>query len=519
VEKYKGEEGIIGHFGLGFYSAFMVASKVEVLTKSYQKNSKAVKWTCEGEPEYELEEIDKEDRGTEIRLHIAEDAEEYLEESRIQELLETYCKFLPVEIIFGKETISEGEGDDKKEKEVDRVINNPNPAWKKSPSDLTEEDYKSFYREMYPFAQEPLFWIHLNIDFPFKLTGILYFPKLNNQFEQNRNKVQLYCNQVFVTDEIKQILPEFLTLMNGVIDSPDIPLNVSRSYLQSDSNVKKIGSYISKKVAERLKELYKNDKDKFEDKWSDVGPIVKYGMITDEKFYKRARDFALIKNLQGKSYTIDEYRQEIKDNQTDKNDTTVIIYANDPDGQHGYVEQVKDYNYDVAILDHVIDNHFMQAIEQQESNLRFVRVDSEIPSKLVEKDEKQESALSDKEEEQVKTVFKSVLGEDKENKIELKALSPNENPVMIVQPEFMRRFQEMQAIQGGMPGGMNMDMSQVVVNSNHELIVEKLLKEKDDNKRQSLARHLYSLALLNQGMLKGKDLTEFIKESMNYLKK
>lgn len=518
VEKYKGEDGIIGHFGLGFYSAFMVANKVEVLTKSYQENTDGVKWSCEGEPEYALEKIDKKGRGTEIHLHISEDAEEYLEESRIQQLLETYCKFLPIEIIFGKETITEGEGEDKQEKEVDRVVNNPNPAWKKSPSDLTEEDYKSFYREMYPFAQEPLFWIHLNIDYPFKLTGILYFPKLNTQFEQNRNKVQLYCNQVFVTDEIKQILPEFLTLMNGVIDSPDIPLNVSRSYLQSDSNVKKIGSYISKKVAERLKELYKEDKKKFEETWPDVGPIVKYGMITDEKFYKRAKDFALIKNLDGESHTIDEYRELIKENQTDKNDTTVVIYANDPETQHGYIEQVKDYDYKVAVLDHVIDNHFMQAIEQQEQNLRFVRVDSEIPSKLVEKEDNQESALNEKEEEQVKTVFKSVLGEDKENKIELKALSPKDSPVMIVQPEFMRRFQEMQAIQGGMPGGMDMDMSQVVVNSNHELIADKLLKEKDESKRQSLAKHLYSLALLNQGMLKGKDLTEFVKESMNYLK-
>ncbi len=519
VEKYKGEEGIIGHFGLGFYSAFMVADKVEVLTKSHREDAKAVKWSCEGEPEYELEEIEKEDRGTEIHLHIADDAEEYLEESRIQQLLETYCKFLPVEIIYGKETITEGEGDNKKEKEVDKVINNPHPTWKKSPTDLTDEDYKSFYKEMYPFAQEPLFWIHLNIDYPFKLTGILYFPKLNNQFEQNRNKVQLYCNQVFVTDEIKQILPEFLTMMNGVIDSPDIPLNVSRSYLQSDSNVKKIGSYISKKVAERLNELYREDKEKFEEKWPDVGPIVKYGMITDEKFYKRARDFALIKNLDQKSHTIEEYRALIKENQTDKNDTTVIIYANDPDGQHGYIEQVKDYNYEVAVLDHVIDNHFMQAIEQQEENLRFVRVDSEIPSKLVEKDEQQESALSEKEEENVKSVFKSFLGEEKESKIELKALSPNENPVMIVQPEFMRRFQEMQAIQGGMPGGMDMDMSQVVVNSNHELIAEKLLKEKDEDKQRSLAKHLYSLALLNKGMLKGKELTEFVKESMNYLQK
>lgn len=519
VEKYKGEEGIIGHFGLGFYSAFMVAEKVEVLTKSFQEDSKGVKWSCEGEPEYELEEIDKEDRGTEIHLHIADDSKEYLEEAKIQQLLETYCKFLPVEIIFGKETITEGEGDEKKEKEVDRVINNPNPAWKKSPSDLTDEDYKSFYREMYPFAKEPLFWIHLNIDYPFKLTGILYFPKLNNQFEQNHNKVQLYCNQVFVTDEIKQILPEFLTLMNGVIDSPDIPLNVSRSYLQSDSNVKKIGSYISKKVAERLKELYKEDKEKFEKTWPDVGPIVKYGMITDEKFYKRAKDFALIKNLEGEYYTIKEYRALIKENQTDKNDTTVIIYANDPDGQHGYIEQVIDYNYDVAVLDHVIDNHFMQAIEQQEQNLRFVRVDSEIPSKLVEKEDQQESALNEKEQEQVKTVFASILDDAEGKKIELKALSPKENPVMIVEPEFMRRFQEMQAMQGGMPGGMDMDMSQVVINSNHELIAEKLLKEKDENKQQSLAKHLYSLALLNKGMLKGKDLTEFVKESMSYLKK
>jgi molecular chaperone HtpG len=519
VEKYQGEDGIIGHFGLGFYSAFMVADKVEVLTKSYQDEKGGSKWTCDGNPEYTLESIDKEDRGTEIRLHLGEEGEDYLEESRINELLDKYCKFLPVEIIFGKEKRTVGEGDDQREIELDRVVNNPHPAWKKQANDLTDDDYKSFYRELYPFSPEPLFWIHLNIDFPFNLTGILYFPKLNAQFEQNRNKVHLYCNQVFVTDEVKEILPEFLTLMNGVIDSPDIPLNVSRSYLQSDSNVKKIGSYITKKVAEKLKDLYKNDQENFESKWTDIGPIVKYGMITDDKFYKRATDFALIKNLDSNYSTIEAYKEKIKDNQTDKDENVIVIYTTNPEDQHGYIEQAKEYNYDVAVFDHIIDNHFIQAIETKEQKFQFVRVDSDIPSNLVKKDEDKESVLNEKEQESVKKCFEDILGEEKKNKIELKALSPNENPVMIVQAEFMRRFQEMQMMQGAMPGGgMDMDFSQVVVNTNHELISDKLLNEKEESKQIELAKHLYSLALLNQGMLKGEALSEFIKDSLKYIK-
>lgn len=517
VEKYQSEDGIIGHFGLGFYSAFMVAEKVEVRTKSYQEGSHAMMWSCDGEPEYHIDEIEKKERGTEIWLYVGEEGKDYLSESKILELLEKYCKFLPVEIVFGKEKKTEGEGDDKKEYEIDRIVNNPSPAWKKPATDLKDEDYLSFYRELYAFAPEPLFWIHLNIDFPFKLTGILFFPQLSNQFDHQRSKVQLYSNQVYVTDEVKDILPEFLTLMTGVIDSPDIPLNVSRSYLQADGNVKKIGSYISKKVAERLQELFKEDREKFQEKWSDIGPIVKYGMITEDKFYKRAEKFALIKSTDATSYTIEEYKDKIKAHQTDKNDKVVIIYSNDMDAQHNYINQVKGYDYDVALFDHVIDNHFMQAIEQKDGDLLFVRVDSDIPSNLVQKDEEKESVLSEDQNNQVKELFAKVLGEDKGSKIELKALSPEEAPVMITKPEFMRRFQEMQMMQGGGMNGMGFDMSQVIVNTNNPLIHDKLLSL-EEGKQNPFIEHLCALAQLNQGTLKGEALSKFINTSLEYLK-
>ncbi len=518
VEKYQSEDGIIGHFGLGFYSAFMVADKVEVRTKSYQEGAEGVMWVCSGDPEYSVEDIEKEDRGTEIWLYVGEEGKDYLSESKLLELLEKYCKFLPTEIIMGKETKTEGEGDDKTEYEVDRVINNPKPAWKKPVSELSDEDYKSFYRELYPFSPEPLFWIHLNIDFPFNLTGILYFPQLSTQFDQNRFKVQLYCNQVFVTDEVKDILPEFLTLMTGVIDSPDIPLNVSRSYLQADGNVKKIGSYISKKVAERLKELFKEDREKYAEKWSDIGPIVKYGMITDDKFYDRSKDFALIKNTEGKNFTIEEYKEKIKELQTDKNEKKVCIYTNNEELQHGYIEQVKEYNYDIAVFDHIIDNHFLQSLEQKESDVLFVRVDSDIPSNLVQKDDVKESVLDEKQSKKVEELFKGILGEQTASKLELKALAPSEPPVMIVKPEFMRRFQEMQMMQGPSPAGMDFDMSQVIVNTNNELIHKKLLAIRKEENKERLVKHLYSIAKLNQGMLKGKELSDFVSNSLEYLK-
>ena len=520
LDKYKNESGIIGHFGLGFYSAFMVASKVEAITKSYKKTAKGATWTCEGNPEYTLEENKKKDRGTDIVLHISDDAEEYLDEGRIQGLLDKYCKFLPVEIKFGtkKETIYEGEGDDKKSKEieVDNIINNTHPAWKKQPSELTDEDYKSFYNELYPFSQPPLFWIHLNIDYPFNLTGILYFPKLNNNLEVQKNKIQLYSNQVYVTDEIKEIVPEFLTLLHGVIDSPDIPLNVSRSALQSDRNVKKITGYITKKVAEKLNDLFKNEREEFEAKWKDLSVFVKYGMLSEEKFHEKALNFALLKNTEGEYFTIEDYKAKIKENQTDKHDKLVMIYSNNPHEHHSFIESVKNYGYDVLEFDTIIDNHFMQHLEYKLGDITFVRVDSDIASNLVQKNEKMESVLSEKEEQKIKELFESKVSKAGST-VELKPLSPEDQPVVITKPEFMRRMKEMQALQGmkmeGMPESYN-----IVVNTNHPLVAEKLVKMRSEEKKEDFVKHLYNLALLNQGMLKGSELTSFINKSIDYLK-
>ncbi len=519
LEKYK-DEAIIGHFGLGFYSAFMVASKVEVVTKSYKKTVKAAKWTCKGDTEYTLEEDSKKERGTEIILSIGDDSTEYLEEGRIQGLLDKYCKFLPVEIQFGtkKETIYEGEGDDKeaKEIEVDNIINNSNPAWKKQPRSLKEEDYKKFYNELYPYSPPPLFWIHLNIDFPFNLTGILYFPKLNNNLEVQKNKIQLYSNQVYVTDDVKEIVPEFLTLLHGVIDSPDIPLNVSRSYLQSDQNVKKITGYITKKVAEKLASLYKKDREGFEGKWNDLGVFIKYGMISEEKFHDKAVKFALLKNTEGKFSTIEEYKEQVKANQTDKHNKLVIIYSNNPAEHDSFITSAKNYGYDVLEFDNVIDNHFMQHLEHKLGDVTFVRVDSDIASNLVQKDEKQESVLSEKEQEKIKAIFEKKIVQAGAS-ISMSALSPDDQPVVITRPEFMRRMKEMQALQG-MSADAFPDSYNVVVNTNHSLIAEKLLKMRSEDKKEEFVGHLYNLALLNQGMLKGGELTSFINKSIDFLK-
>lgn len=519
LEKYKAES-IIGHFGLGFYSAFMVASKVEVKTRSYQKKATGVTWTCEGDPEYTLDTNDKEERGTDIILHISDDSTEYLEDGRIQGLLDKYCKFLPVEIRFGtkKETITEGEGDDKesKEIEVDNIINNPNPAWKKLPTELTDEEYKKFYSELYPYSAPPLFWIHLNIDFPFNLTGILYFPKLNNSLEVQKNKIQLYSNQVYVTDDVKEIVPEFLTLLHGVIDSPDIPLNVSRSYLQSDRNVKKITGYITKKVAEKLSDLFKNDREGFEEKWKDLGVFIKYGMLSDEKFHDKAMNFALLKNTAGELFTIEDYKAKIKDSQTDKHNKLVVIYSNNPADHDSFIASAKNYNYDILEFDNVIDNHFMQHMESKLGDVTFVRVDSDTADNLVQKDETKESVLSEKEVEKVKELFETKVNQPGAS-VTLKPLSSDDQPVMITRPEFMRRMKEMQAMQG-MSADMFPDSYNVVVNSNHPLIAEKLLKMRSAEKKGDFVQHLYNLALLNQGMLKGADLTTFINKSIDFLK-
>ncbi len=519
VKKYKDDANIIGHFGLGFYSAFMVADKVEVITKSYKKSS-AVKWTCTGDPKYTLEKTDRKDRGTDIVLHISEEGTEFLEDGRITTLLNKYCKFLPTEIKFGTktETTFEGEGDDKKEiqTEVDNIINNPSPAWKKSPRSLKDEDYKAFYNELYPYSAPPMFWIHLNIDFPFNLTGILYFPKLGNNLELQKNKIQLYSNQVFVTDDVKEIVPEFLTLLHGVIDSPDIPLNVSRSYLQSDSNVKKITGYITKKVAEKLASLFKKDREAYENKWADLGVFVKYGMISEDKFYTKALKFALLKNVDGAFATIEEYKEKVKANQTDKHNKIVMLYTNNPTEHDSFIQSAKNRNYDVLEFDNVIDNHFIQQLEQKLGDVTFVRVDSDTADNLVQKDEKTESVLSEKAQEKVKAMFTTVVGEKGAN-IEMKALSPEDMPCMITRPEFMRRMKEMQSMQGMSMAGMP-DMYNLVVNTNHPLVAEKLVKMKSEEKKTDFVQHLYNLALLNQGMLKGADLTKFINNSVSLLK-
>ncbi len=520
LEKYSGEN-IIGHFGLGFYSAFMVAETVEVRTKSYKDDAKAVKWVCDGSPEYTMEEIDKESRGTEIILHVGEEGKDYLSKNRIQELLDKYNKFLPVLIRFGTKTEykTEGEGDDAKqiEEEVDNIINNPNPLWKKSPNELKDEDYKEFYRELFPGTfNDTVFWIHLKMDYPFNLTGILYFPKVTNNFDIQKSKIHLYSNQVFITDDVRAIVPEFLMLLHGVIDSPDIPLNVSRSSLQNDQRVKKITSYITKKVAEKLKDIFKKDREEFEKKWDDISTFVKYGMLSEEKFYDKALDFALLKNEEGKYFTFEEYKEKIKANQVDKHDKTVIIYTSDAKAQHSYIQSAKNYGYDVVVMDNIIDIHFMQHMETKDGSITFVRVDSDTVDNLVQKDEKKESVMSEKQQEKVKAIFtESLKGEN--NTIELKALSPDDLPVVITKPEFMRRFKEMQQYQsmgmGDLPESYN-----IIINSNNPLIADKLVKMKSEEKKEKFATYLYKLAKLNQNMLTGEEMTEFVKTSVEFLR-
>jgi molecular chaperone HtpG len=517
LKKFK-DESIIGHFGLGFYSAFMVAEKVDVITKSYKKTVKAVKWSCEGDPSYEMESHSKKERGTEIVLHIAEDSLEFLEEARIAQLLNKYCKFLPVAIKFGtkEDSVWEGEGEEKKEVKstVDNIINNTAPAWTKKPTELSDEDYKNFYQELYPNSPEPLFWIHLNIDFPFDLTGILYFPKLNNSLEIQKNKIQLYSNQVFVTDDVKEIVPEFLTLLHGVIDSTDIPLNVSRSYLQSDSNVKKITSYITKKVAEKLSKLFKKERENYESKWSEIGVFVKYGIISDEKFYEKAVKFALFQALDGKFYTMDEYKEHVKEAQTDKNGKIIYLYAQNAKEQHSFIESAKTAGYDVLIMDNVIDNHFMQHIEFKDQDIRFVRVDSETVDQLIQKEEVRESVMSEKDQEKVKALFETAI-ENKATTIDMKPLSPEDHPILITKPEFMRRMQEMQSLQGNKDGFG--DFFNVVINTNHPLVADKLVRMKSAEKKDRFAQYLYDLARLNQNMLKGEELSQFIKSSLDFV--
>ncbi len=521
LDKYKDEGNIIGHFGLGFYSAFMVAKRVEVLTKSYKEGAKPVKWSCEGDPEYIIEDVEKDFRGTDVVLYIENEGDkEFLERNRIEDLLNKYAKFLPVPIQFGTktETRYEGEGDEEQEinEEVPNIINNPNPIWKKQPTELTDDDYKDMYNELYPFSPAPLFWIHLNVDHPFNLTGILYFPKIGNSIAEQRNKIQLYSNQVYVTDNVKEIVPEFLTLLHGVIDSPDIPLNVSRSYLQSDSNVRKITSHITKKVADKLNELFNKDRKGFEEKWSDLGVFIKYGMITEEKFYDRAQKFTLLKNTEGEHFTIEEYKAKVKDLQTDKYDKVIFLYTNQINEHHSYIEVAKGRNYDVLVFDNILDNHFMQHLEMKLRDVTFVRVDSDTVDMLIQKDEKNESVLSEQEQETVKSAFEVFTKETAGASVQLKALSPEDAPVVITKPEFLRRMMEMQALQGNSFGGGFPDSYNVVVNSNHPLVADKLLKLEGEE-RNDLAKYLYDLALLNQGMLKGKGLSNFVQKALKFV--
>jgi molecular chaperone HtpG len=517
VEKYQDDASVIGHFGLGFYSAFMVADNVDVITKSYRDGEQAVKWSCTGDPEYTLEEVEKETHGTDIVLHISEESNEFLQQHRISSLLEKYCKFLPVEIEFGTrteytdETITKEDGtEEKKAIEVPNVINNPNPAWKKSPSELTDDDYQAFYKEMFPTGEPPLFWVHLNIDYPFDLTGILYFPKLGNQLEVQRNKIHLYSNQVFVTDEVKEIIPEFLTLLHGVIDSPDIPLNVSRSYLQSDHNVKKITEYITRKVADKLGELFRKERESFTSKWDNMGVFVKYGFVTEEKFAEKATKFLLLENVDGEHFTIEEYQEKINTNQVDKNNRTVVLYSSDIEEQDAYIQAAKQVGYDVLKLDTMIDVHFIQGLERKMTELSFVRVDSDTVDNLIEKDETRESVLSEEQQTELEELFKKCVTTPGTT-VKMEALSPTEQPILITRPEFMRRMAEMSAMQGM---SMNMgDMYNVVVNTNHE-VVSDILKDKDESK----AKHLFDLARLQNSMLKGAELTNFVKKSIDLMK-
>ena len=522
VQKYKDKtsevNAIIGHFGLGFYSAFMVAKKVEIFSLSFKDGSTAVRWECDGSPEYQIEETTKTERGTSIVLHVADDSEEFLEQYRIQELLTKYCKFLPVEIKFGtkKETIKEGEKD--VEIEIDNIVNNPSPAWTRKPADLKDEDYKNFYHELYPMTfEDPLFHIHLNVDYPFNLTGILYFPRIKKSFEAPKDKIQLYCNQVFVTDSVENIVPDFLTLLRGVIDSPDIPLNVSRSYLQSDSSVKKISSHVTKKVADKLEELFKKDRADFETKWEDIKLFVEYGMLSEEKFNEKAQKFALVKSVENKFYTLEEYASKVKPTQTNKDNRVIYLYTTNTEEQHSYIEAAKDRGYDVLVFDSPIDSHFINHLESKISETSFVRVDSDTIDKLIAKEEAQPSKLSEEDKKQLQPIVEGIVAKEKFSVV-FESLSEKDAPMLITKPEFMRRMKEMSAMGGGQMAfyGSMPDMHNLVVNTNHPLI-SKILNEKSEDKQKQLTKQAADLAMLSQGLLKGEELTKFIKRSVELI--
>ena len=523
LEKYKDsakESGIIGHFGLGFYSAFMVSEKVEIITKSY-KNDSAVHWSCDGSPEFILKKHNKKQIGTEVILSISNDSKDYLDENKIRDLLKKYNRFMPVPIKFGTKELVKNTGDEKNKKEikeiVDDIINITDPAWTKQPKDLDDQNYKDFYRDLYPMNfEEPLFNIHLNVDYPFNLTGILYFPKISNDLNLQKDKIQLYQNQVFVTDNVEGIVPEFLTLLRGVIDSPDIPLNVSRSYLQVDSAVKKITNYITRKVADKLNSIFKKDRNKYQEKWNDIKVIIEYGMLSEEKFYDKAKNFALYPTTDNEYYTYEELINEIKDKQTDKDNKTIILYATDVKEQDSYVRLAKEKGYKVLVLDSPIISHLIQKLESSEQNISFSRVDSDTLDNLIKKDEKSISKLDDKQQDKLKGYLEEIIPKDKFT-LQLEALDSKTVPFMITQPEFMRRMKDMQSTGGGGMFGSMPEMYNVIVNTNSNLI-SNILSVKTKNKRERLIKQSLDLAKLSQNLLKGEDLTNFIKRSFDLIK-
>lgn len=532
LSKYKGNDAasIIGHFGLGFYSSFMVADQVDIITKSYKDGTKAVKWSCDGSPSFTMEDAEKSDRGTEIVLHVAEDTQEFLDENKIVGLLNKYCRFLPIPILCGTKTEwrkpepkPEDATDENKEEpkeeavQVPRIINDTDPIWQKAPSSLTDEDYQKFYHELYPMAmEEPMFQIHLNVDYPFNLTGVLYFPKVKNQLDLQKNRVQLYCNQVFITDELEGIIPEFMTLLHGVIDSPDIPLNVSRSYLQSDSNVKKISTYISKKVAEKLESMFKENREDFEKKWDELKVFLQYGSLTDEKFYDKIKDFYLLKSTDGKYYTVEEYRNLVSALQTDKNDIVVMLYAANVDEQHLYIQAAKERGYDVLLMDGFFDTHFINMLEQKMEKARFTRVDANTIDKLIEKkDETCPAKLSDDQQKSLKEYFDKNV-DAKLFSVMVDNLSETDIPVMITQDEWMRRFKDMEKVSGKQGFYSGMEHYNIVINGNHAL-ASRILEEADEEKRNKLVQQMVDLALLSQNILTGEKLSDFVKRSFDLL--
>jgi len=529
VEKFKDAKDaneLIGKFGLGFYSAFMVADKVEINTLSYQDGAEPARWICDGSTEFEITAGDRTTRGTDVILHVNADSEEFLDKWKLQEILDKYCKFLPVPIRFGTKSEyvdddSAEEGDDdkapkRKEIQVDNIINNPHPIWTKTPTDLKDEDYLAFYKELYPMSEDPLFWIHLNVDYPFNLTGVLYFPRVKNDMDFQRNKIKLFSRQVFITDEVKDIVPEFLMLLHGVIDSPDIPLNVSRSFLQADSNVKKINSYITRKVADKLNDLFKADRKSYEDKWNDIGVFVKYGMISDEKFYEKAKDFALLTNTKNEFYTLGEYKDKVAPTQTDKNDAVVYIYTNDTAKQDSFIQSANRKGYDVLLLNGPLDGHFVSHLERKLDKTKLKRVDADVADKLIEKDDQPQMVLTEEQSGNVKNIFEGAIGR-KDMNVEVTSMSPDELPVTVTMDEFMRRMKDMAKMGGGMNFYGNLpDNYKVAVNGNHKLI-NRILNTSDAGEKERLAKQAFDLAMLSQGMLTGADLTAFVNRSLELI--